>query len=74
MNFKGLICADIKDASVLESMGLVLGEYEDMLGTFENCVASDTALARLSPRWGEFVWDLTPVDLPESGVKDLSAG
>ena len=68
MTFKGWICADIKDADVLESMGFVLGEYDDMFGTFENCVASDTALAHLSPHWGEFIWDLKPIELPEVEV------
>lgn len=69
MTFKGWICADIKDADVLESMGFVLGEYDDIFGTFENCVASDTALAHLSPHWGEFIWHLKPVELPEVEVR-----
>jgi hypothetical protein len=69
MTFKGWICADQKDAALLESMGFVLGEYDDMFGTFENCVASETALARLSHRWGEFVWDLMPVEAPKSEVR-----
>jgi len=68
MTFKGWICADLKDAALLESMGFVLGEYDDMFGTFENCVASETALAHLSPRWGEFVWDLKPVEASEGDV------
>jgi hypothetical protein len=66
MTFKGWICADLKDAGLLESMGFVLGEYDDMLGTFENCEASETALAHLSPLWGEFVWDLKPVEAPDN--------
>jgi hypothetical protein len=68
MTFIGWICADLKDAALLESMGLVLGEYDDMFGTFENCVASETSLAHLSHRWGEFVWDLRPVEAPEGEV------
>jgi hypothetical protein len=68
MTFKGWICADLKDAALLESMGFVLGEYDYMFGTFENCVASETALAHLSPRWGEFVWDLKPVEASEGDV------
>jgi len=73
MTFKGWICADLKDAALLESMGFVLGEYDDMFGTFENCVASEKALARLSPHWGEFVWDLKPVEAPEGEVSKLNA-
>ena len=69
MTFKGWICADLNDAALLESMGFVLGEYDDMFGTFENCVASEKELARLSPHWGEFVWDLRPVELPDSEVR-----
>jgi hypothetical protein len=69
MTFKGWICADLEDAHVLESMGFVLGEYDDVFGTFENCMASDTALALLLPRWGEFVWDLGPVELPDGEVR-----
>src|SRR6266508_1650878 len=68
MTFKGWICADQKDAALLESMCFVLGEYDDMFGTVENCVASETALAHLSPRWGEVVWDLKPVEAPEGEV------
>jgi len=67
--FKGWICADLKDAALLESMGFVLGEYDDMFGTFENCVASETALAHISPRWGEFIWDMKPVGLPEGEAR-----
>jgi len=73
MTFKGWICADLNDAALLESMGFVLGEYDDMFGTFENCVASEKALAHLSHRWGEFVWDLRPVDAPGSEVSKLNA-
>jgi hypothetical protein len=73
MTFKGWICADLKDAALLESMGFVLGEYDDMFGTFENCVASETALTNLSPRWGEFVWDLKPVEAPEGEVTKSNA-
>jgi hypothetical protein len=73
MTFKGWICADLKDATLLESMGFVLGEYDDMFGTFENCVASEKALARLTPHWGEFVWDLKPVESPEGEVSKSSA-
>lgn len=69
MTFKGWICADLKDASLLECMGLVLGEYDDMFGTFENCMASETALAHLSPCWGKFVWDLNPVESPEGELR-----
>jgi hypothetical protein len=71
--FKGWICAELKDADLLESMGFVLGEYDDMFGTFENCIASETALARLSHRWGEFVWDLTPMKLPEDDAGESNA-
>jgi len=71
--FKGWICAELKDAALLESMGFVLGEYDDMFGTFENCVASETALAHLSSRWGEFVWDLKPVESPEGEVTKSNA-
>jgi hypothetical protein len=73
MTFKGWICADLKDAALLESMGFVLGEYDDMFGTFENCVASEKALAHLSPRWGEFIWHLHPVELPEGEVRKSDA-
>jgi len=73
MTFKGWICADLKDAALLESMGFVLGEYDDMFGTFENCVATETALAQLSPLWGEFVWDLNPVEAPEGEVSKSNA-
>jgi hypothetical protein len=69
MTFKGWICADLKDAALLESMGFVLGEYDDMFGTFENCVASETALAHLAHHWGEFVWDLIPVEAPKSELR-----
>ena len=58
---------------MLESKGFVLGEYGDMFGAFENCVASETALARLSPRWGEFVWDMKPVEAPEGEVSKSNA-
>jgi len=54
---------------LFESKGFVLGEDDDMLGAFENCVASETALARLSPRWGEFVWDMKPIEAPEGEVR-----
>jgi len=70
--FKGWICAELKDADLLESMGFVLGEYDDMFGTFENCMASETALAHISHRWGEFVWDLKPVGLPEDETSALN--
>ena len=70
MTFKGWICAELKDAALLESMGFVLGEYDDMFGTFENCVASETALAHISHRWGEFVWDLNPTGLPEDEARE----
>jgi hypothetical protein len=73
MTFKGWICADLKDAELLESMGFVLGESEEMNGTFENCVASETALAHLSSHWGEFVWDLKPVEAPEGEVSTSNA-
>jgi hypothetical protein len=73
MTFKGWICADLKDAALLESMGFVLGEYDDMFGTFENCVATETALAQLSPLWGEFVWDLKLVEAPEGEVSKSNA-
>jgi hypothetical protein len=72
MTIKGWICADLKDAALLESMGFVLGEYDDMLGTFENCVASEMALAHISHRWGEFVWDLKPMGLPEDEAREPS--
>ena len=73
MTFKGWICADLNDAALLESMGFVLGEYDDMFGTFENCVASEKELARLSPHWGDFVWDLRPVEAPEGEVSKSNA-
>jgi hypothetical protein len=72
--FKGWICAELKDAALLESMGFVLGEYDDMFGTFENCVASEAALAHISHRWGEFIWDLKPVEMPkdEAGESNIT--
>jgi hypothetical protein len=73
MTFTGWICADLKDAVLLESMGVVLGEYDDLFGTFENCVASETALAHLSPCWGEFIWDLKPVEALDGEVKKSDA-
>ena len=73
MTFRGWICAELKDAALLESMGFVLGEYDDMFGTIENCVASETALARILPRWGEFVWDLMPVGSPEDEARGPQA-
>ncbi|MBO0856864.1 MAG: hypothetical protein J2P21_00105 [Chloracidobacterium sp.] len=72
MIFKGWICAELKDAAMLESMGLVLGDYDTMFGTFENCLASDKALAHLSPRWGEFVWDLKPIESRDGRVDESS--
>ena len=68
--FKGWICAELKDAALLESMGFVLGEYDDMFGTFENCMASETALAHISHRWGEFIWNLKPMEPPEDEARD----
>ena len=73
MTFKGWICADLKDAELLKSMGVVLGEYDDAFGIFENCVASEASLALLSPCWGEFVWDLKPAESPDGEVRDSDA-
>ena len=71
MTFRGWICGDKEDAKLLESLGVIVGAYDDAFGTFEDCFASDKALANLSVHWGKFVWHLVPFQ-PCTVMKDVA--
>src|SRR5215213_4132108 len=56
--YRGWICAEECDRPVLESLGVEMGCYEEMMGTFENCVVGEAAYEVLQSHWGRFVWHL----------------
>lgn len=57
--YRGWILADLADREVLENLGIVVGEYDKVEGTFENCSVSDEVMEKLDSYWGVFYWGLS---------------
>jgi hypothetical protein len=55
---KGRICASQSDKEFLESLGIILGEYDEMCMDFNNCLVTDEAFEKLEPYWGVYYWSL----------------
>jgi len=54
----GWIMADLEDKTHLESLGVVVGEYNYKLKSFWNCKVSEENMERLDPYWGRYYWFL----------------
>ncbi|HYJ88183.1 MAG TPA: hypothetical protein VEW46_19115 [Pyrinomonadaceae bacterium] len=68
--FSGWIHASQEDGPLLESLGVVLGFYDDQFEGFEDCSLGEKALANLHPFWGQFIWHFKPVEnlIPQSAA------
>ena len=56
---KGWIDASYEDKEHLESLGIILGEYDDVNGEFKNCIVSEEAFLKLEPYWFvRYIWYL----------------
>lgn len=60
--FRGWIFADRNDASLLKSLGVTLGYYDEQFSGFEECIVSERTLAKLREYWGQFVWHFKPIE------------
>lgn len=58
MNY-GWIGAEFEDKELLESLGVILGDYDPQNKEFVNCQVSDEVLEKLDPYWHRFYWGLT---------------
>ena len=51
------IDADLEDKEHLESLGIIVGEYNNIAQEFSNCIISDEAFKKLNPYWfGRYIW------------------
>lgn len=61
--FSGWINANPEDRPLLEFLGVELGAYDDLSGSFEECRVCEETINRLRSYWGRFVWHFKPVDV-----------
>ncbi|MBP1309108.1 hypothetical protein JOD82_002128 [Paenibacillus sp. 1182] len=59
---KGCIIANIEEKELLESLGVIVGAYNDSTKEFQNCLVSDEAMDKLDDHWGTFWWSLEQID------------
>ena len=51
------IDAEPEDKEHLESLGIIVGEYNNNEQEFSNCIISDEAIKKLDPYWfGRYIW------------------
>jgi hypothetical protein len=59
--YRGWICCPSEDnREFLESLGVVVGSWNDEMMSFDDCEVSDEALDKLDAHWGRYVWGLEP--------------
>jgi hypothetical protein len=58
---EGSICASESDKEFLESIGVVVGPFNQVTSDFMGCIVTSDVLEKLDPYWGTIYWSLHPV-------------
>lgn len=65
--YKGTISAISQDErTVLEGLGIIVGDWNNDIGGFIECILDDDSLAKIDPYFGRFIWDIKLVKVIRS--------
>lgn len=57
--YRGWIVANQSEAEHLESLGVILGSYNQIEGSYEDCVVSSEGMKNIDKFWGIYYWGLS---------------
>lgn len=64
--YTGWIAAPQTAAEELKRLGISLGEYDSVQGTFENCQLNEVTMGQIDKLWGRFIWGFFPEAIPQT--------